>query len=60
MSSDLLRGQARDYYEGKLRTHGATPAGVDWNSQESQELRFALLDDSLKLRFSEVLVSNLL
>lgn len=43
MNSDLLRGQARDYYEGKLRAHGATPAGVDWNSQESQELRFALL-----------------
>jgi SAM-dependent methyltransferase len=43
VSSDLLRGQARDYYEGKLRRHGATPAGVDWNSQESQELRFALL-----------------
>jgi SAM-dependent methyltransferase len=43
MSSDRLRGQARDYYEGKLRAHGATPAGVDWNSVESQELRFALL-----------------
>ena len=43
MSSERLRGQARDYYETKLRAHGATPAGVDWNSQESQELRFALL-----------------
>ena len=43
MSSERLRGQARDYYEGKLRAHGATPAGVDWNSVESQELRFALL-----------------
>ena len=43
MSSERLRGQARDYYEGKLRAHGATPAGVDWNSLESQELRFALL-----------------
>jgi SAM-dependent methyltransferase len=43
VSSDLLRGQARDYYENKLRAHGATPAGVDWNSQESQELRFAQL-----------------
>ena len=43
VSSNVLRDQARDYYEGKLRTHGATPAGVDWNSQESQELRFALL-----------------
>jgi SAM-dependent methyltransferase len=43
VNSQALRGQARDYYESKLRTHGATPAGVDWNSQESQELRFALL-----------------
>ena len=43
MNSDLLRGQARDYYEHKLRAHGATPAGVDWNSFESQQLRFAQL-----------------
>ena len=43
MNSDRLRGPARDYYDSKLRAHGATPAGVDWNSQESQELRFALL-----------------
>ncbi len=43
MSSERLRGQARDYYETKLRAHGVTPAGVDWNSLESQELRFALL-----------------
>src|SRR5687767_1565426 len=28
------------YYTSKLRTHGATPQGVDWNSEESQELRF--------------------
>jgi SAM-dependent methyltransferase len=43
VSSEQLRGQARDYYNSKLRAHGATPAGVDWNSLESQELRFALL-----------------
>jgi SAM-dependent methyltransferase len=43
VSSDHLRGQARDYYETKLRAYGPTPAGVDWNSQESQELRFAVL-----------------
>ena len=43
MNSDVLRGQARDYYDEKLRAHGPTPAGVDWNSLESQELRFALL-----------------
>jgi SAM-dependent methyltransferase len=38
-----LHRQVRDYYEGKLRAHGATPSGVDWNSQASQELRFAQL-----------------
>ena len=43
MSADQLRGQARVYYDNKQRAHGPTPAGVDWNSQESQELRFALL-----------------
>ncbi len=31
------------YYTDKLATHGATPKGVDWNSQESQELRFSQL-----------------
>ncbi|MCB0354152.1 MAG: class I SAM-dependent methyltransferase [Bdellovibrionales bacterium] len=31
------------YYSGKLREHGATPQGVDWNSKESQFLRFAQL-----------------
>jgi SAM-dependent methyltransferase len=40
VSHDTLRDQARVYYEAKLRAHGATPAGMDWNSQSSQELRF--------------------
>jgi len=40
VTHDSLRDQARAYYEGKLRAHGATPAGMDWNSQASQELRF--------------------
>lgn len=40
MTSESLRAQARDYYDAKLRAHGATPAGADWNSQASQELRF--------------------
>jgi len=38
-----LRAQARDYYERRLRAHGATPAGMDWNSLASQELRFQQL-----------------
>jgi SAM-dependent methyltransferase len=28
------------YYASKLAQHGATPAGVDWNSEESQRVRF--------------------
>jgi SAM-dependent methyltransferase len=33
----------RAYYSARLAEHGATPRGVDWNSAESQELRFAQL-----------------
>ena len=43
MTPETLRDQARAYYEAKLRAHGATPAGMDWNSQASQELRFGQL-----------------
>lgn len=43
MSLDALRDQSRRYYEARLDAHGATPAGVDWNSQASQELRFQQL-----------------
>ena len=32
-----------NYYEGKLREYGPTSRGVDWNSKESQELRFRQL-----------------
>lgn len=31
------------YYSRKLAEHGATPQGVDWNGEASQELRFAQL-----------------
>ena len=33
------------YYSGKLEAHGATARGVDWNSTESQRLRFVQLLD---------------
>ena len=32
--------QVGSYYGGKLREHGITPRGVDWNSVESQTMRF--------------------
>ena len=41
--SETVHRQVREYYEGKLKAHGHTPAGVDWNSQASQELRFERL-----------------
>jgi SAM-dependent methyltransferase len=31
------------YYAEKLSTHGVTPQGVDWNSKDSQQLRFSQL-----------------
>lgn len=40
--TDLLT-EVADYYSEKLARHGETPRGVDWNGQESQELRFAQL-----------------
>ena len=41
--SDQIHERTREYYERKLAAHGASPAGVDWNSRASQELRFAQL-----------------
>ncbi len=35
--------QAREYFEERLTTHGATARGVDWNSETAQELRFSQL-----------------
>ncbi len=39
MSTTIIGDVAR-YYASKLAAHGATPAGVDWNSEQSQFLRF--------------------
>ncbi|MGF1533741.1 MAG: methyltransferase [Bernardetiaceae bacterium] len=38
----IIRSVA-DYYTEKLAEHGPTPRGVDWNSADSQELRFRQL-----------------
>ena len=35
--------RAAAYYTGKLQQHGPTHRGVDWNSVESQQLRFQQL-----------------
>ena len=44
---DLLR-KTRQYYDARLAEHGATPRGVDWNSEDSQRLRFSELTTLVK------------
>jgi SAM-dependent methyltransferase len=42
MSDNILK-QVNNYYSQKIIKNGATPQGVDWNSIESQNLRFEVL-----------------
>lgn len=42
LDSNLLSSVA-SYYSAKLAEHGTQPRGVDWNSEASQNLRFAQL-----------------
>lgn len=42
MFEDIYR-RTDDYYSARLATYGANASGVDWNSVESQEQRFAQL-----------------
>ena len=39
-SEEDIHRKVGDYYSRKIREHGATARGVDWNSEESQQLRF--------------------
>jgi SAM-dependent methyltransferase len=43
IESDEIRSRVDQYYSGKFAEHGASHWGVDWNSTESQELRFEQL-----------------
>jgi SAM-dependent methyltransferase len=43
MSFTNILSTVQEYYDEKIRTHGPVARGVDWNSPESQELRFAQL-----------------
>ena len=44
--NDILK-KIDNYYTTKIIENGATPKGVDWNSVESQELRFSILSEIL-------------
>ncbi|MDQ5846422.1 MAG: class I SAM-dependent methyltransferase [Acidobacteriota bacterium] len=43
MSFDDILSRVRRYYDAKIEMHGATAQGVDWNSTESQQMRFEKL-----------------
>jgi SAM-dependent methyltransferase len=42
MNKEILR-KVDNYYTEKLKEFGSSPKGVDWNSEESQELRYRVL-----------------
>jgi len=44
------------YYTEKIKTHGATPQGVDWNGEDSQFMRFAQLTKNLGTEKNKVSV----
>ena len=50
MAGSAIRRRVAEYYAGKLHEHGTTARGVDWNSAESQALRFCQL---LRIREGE-------
>lgn len=41
--SNKIKDFVSSYYSDKIKKHGATANGVDWNGEESQVLRFAQL-----------------
>ncbi len=43
MDPNRIRKNVEEYYTSKVLLHGPSPKGVDWNSVESQELRFKQL-----------------
>lgn len=50
MEHDEIRKNVEEYYSAKVRSHGPTPKGVDWNSSESQELRFQQLTTAIEFK----------
>lgn len=54
MNEKIIEGVS-DYYSNKIRTHGNTSNGVDWNSKESQYLRFDKLSSIINSNDSKIL-----
>lgn len=43
MNYGRIRRRVQNYYDEKIQVHGPTARGVDWNSSESQQMRFGQL-----------------
>ena len=54
MTRPQLVSTVAKYYASKLAQHGATPAGVDWNSEQSQRLRFDQFMELVSDRWASV------
>ncbi|WP_025662194.1 class I SAM-dependent methyltransferase [Rhizobium sp. IBUN] len=46
---DPILGKIANYYSGKLAEHGPSARGVDWNSEQSQVLRYEQLSRVIDL-----------
>lgn len=49
-------GNIRAYFENTIKTYGATPMGVDWNSDQAREIRFDQLAKVIDLNTSFTLL----
>lgn len=56
--TELLEGVAA-YYSEKLAQHGATPQGVDWNSEQAQLIRFDQLIKIIDLGSKDFSVNDI-
>ncbi|MBL7920240.1 MAG: class I SAM-dependent methyltransferase [Bacteroidia bacterium] len=52
MKNKSILDEVNSYYTNKIITNGLTPQGVDWNSEESQFLRFEILSSVIGINDS--------
>jgi SAM-dependent methyltransferase len=59
LTESALLSEVANYYADKLKAHGDTPRGVDWNGAESQSLRFQQLCKIVDDKTSEFSLNDL-
>jgi SAM-dependent methyltransferase len=59
MDSHSLKRHVSDFYSEKILAHGTTAKGVDWNSTESQWLRFEQLINGFDLQNPDASLNDL-